>query len=32
MDPQEQVMKAMQAAMEKAGPNRATKIMAEGYV
>jgi len=32
MDPAEQAMKIMQGAMQKAGVNRATKIMAEGYV
>jgi hypothetical protein len=32
MDPAEQAMKIMQEAMKKAPANRATQIMAEGYV
>ena len=32
MDQEEQLMKTMQAAMEKAPANRATQILAQGYV
>jgi hypothetical protein len=32
MDQEEQLMKTMQAAMAKAPANKATQILAEGYV